>query len=302
MTVLSLCDGMGGGRIALDKLGHTDIKYYASEIKPIAIKCATHNYPDIIEIGDLTKVSYKDGVLYTENGEYNVGHVDLLLAGTPCQSFSFIAWSNPTHNNKLDFLGKSKLIFHALRLLKEIKPTYYLFENVRMKKQVKTQLDEFFGVTGVLIDSALVSYQKRKRYYWTNIKFSMPEDRHISFQDYKETDLNICRKHKLKPDKKSYIKMWAEGKFTDSCIYHCGNVTYADKIYTLSVKQLRCPNSGLVACDDFCRLLTRRELEQAQTVPLGYTDCLSYNQACNVLGDGWTIDVIAHILSFMQLT
>ena len=94
MTVLSLCDGMGGGRIALDKLGYTDIKYYASEIKPIAIKCATHNYPDIIEIGDLTKVSYKSGVLYTENGEYNIGHVDLLLAGTPCQSFSLVNMYN----------------------------------------------------------------------------------------------------------------------------------------------------------------------------------------------------------------
>ena len=96
--------------------------------------------------------------------------------------------------------------------------------------------------------------------------------------------------------------MWADGTNFKYTIKHCVNVTNADKVRACITEQRRVPNSGLVACDDFCRLLTRRELEQAQTVPLGYTDCLSYYHACNVLGDGWTIDVIAHILSFMHLT
>ena len=298
MTVLSLCDGMGGGRIALDKLGYTDIKYYASEIKSIAIKCATHNYPDMIEIGDLTKVSYKSGVLYTENGEYNIGHVDLLLAGTPCQSFSFVNM----YNNAYGLDGKSGLFLQALRILKEVNPTYFLFENVRMKKEAKLQLDNYLGVTGVLIDSGLVSFQIRNRYYWSNIKFTVPEDRHISFQDFKEMDEETCREYKLNKDRKYYRKMWADGTNFKYTIKHCVNVTNADKVRACTTDQRRVPNSGLVACDDFCRLLTRRELEQSQTVPLGYTDCLSYTQACNVLGDGWTIDVIAHILSFMHLT
>jgi len=161
-----------------------------------------------------------------------------------------------------------------------------------MKRDSKKQLDEYLGVEGVYIDSSLLSYQKRSRYYWSNIPFTIPEDKQISFQDYKESgDLSFYKVNRTP----SRIRMWngGQGKNAQGT---CANVTYADKVYCLTTKQDRSPNSGLVEYEDFCRYLTRRELEQAQTVPIGYTDCLSYTQAQAVLGNGWTVDVICHIL------
>lgn len=95
--------------------------------------------------------------------------------------------------------------------------------------------------------------------------------------------------------------MWSDGKGRNSANFGCANVTHAKKIQCLTTKQDRCPNSGLVEYEDFCRYLTREELEQAQTVPIGYTDCLSYGQASKVLGNGWTVDVIAHILQSLKI-
>ena len=94
--------------------------------------------------------------------------------------------------------------------------------------------------------------------------------------------------------------MWSGGKGENS-LGSCANVTYADKIYCLTTKQDRSPNSGLVEYEDFCRYLTRGELEQAQTLPIGYTKAISYNQAQAVLGNGWTVDVVAHILSNLKI-
>lgn len=285
---------LGGGRIALSRAGIGVTKYYASEIDKNAIKCADDNWDDIIHIGDIRNVHYENGILHTELGDYELPHVDLFLSGTPCQSFSVA--------NRFDrsgFCGKSGLIREALRILYEVKPKYFFFENVKMKFCDKLVLDDILGVTGALINSSLVSFQYRNRYYWTNIPYEMPKDRHISFQDYKETDENVLN-YKL-PKFKTYIKMWNEGLgrqgMKSIC---CANVTDSDKIYTVSVKQKRNPNAGLVACEDFCRTLTQNELEYAQTLPHGYTRNFSYNQAQKLIGNGWTIDVVAHILSFVE--
>ena len=129
MVVLSLFDGMSCGQIAFDKLGikfdGTKNKYFASEIKKSAIEVTKHNYPNTIHIGDVTKVSYSNGVLYTENGEYEVGEIDYLVGGSPCQGFSVAG-------KKLNFEDdRSKLFFEFVRLLNEIKPKYFLLENVR---------------------------------------------------------------------------------------------------------------------------------------------------------------------------
>lgn len=299
MNVLSLFDGMSCGRIALDKLGITPSSYYASEIDKHAIKCSKANWNDITHIGDVTKVSYKDGVLYTENGEYEV-EIDLLIGGSPCQDFSS-ARAMGTHGTTPQGLkgDKSGLFYEYLRLLNEIKAhnpdVKWLLENVKMKKSNKEALDNYLGVEGKYINSSLLSFQKRSRYYWTNFEFSIPEDKCVSFQDYKESgDLS---KYKLNPTA-SRLRMWSNGEGGNSA-GSCANVTYSDKIYCLTTKQDRCPNSGLVEYEDFCRYLTQTELELAQTVPVGYTSCLSYNQACAVLGNGWTVDVIVHILSHL---
>ena len=294
INVLSLFDGMSCGQIALERIGVKVNRYFASEIKKHAIKVTMNNYPNTIQIGDVTKVSYKDGVLYTEQGNYIVGKIDLLIGGSPCQDFSLLK-----ANGKGLEGDKSKLFYEYLRLLKEIKPKYFLLENVKMKKESEKQLNEYLGVEGLHINSSLVSYQNRPRIYWSNIpNITIPNDRNINFQDFKDTDLDYCRQFKVKRTP-SREKMWNNGQGRNS-FGTCDNKTHATKINCLTRKQDRSPNSGLIECEDFCRYLTRKELEQAQTVPLGYTNCVSYNQAQDLLGDGWTVDVIAHILSYMD--
>ena len=297
MKVLSLFDGMSCGRIALDRLGVIPESYFASEIDKNAVKVSKANWDDITHIGDVTKVSYSDGTLYTENGNYSVGKIDLLIGGSPCQDFSS-AKAFGTHGQTPEGLEgtKSGLFYHYLRILKEIQSEnpglVWLLENVKMKKQSKEQLDEYLGVEGIYINSSMLSFQKRARYYWTNLSFDQPKDLGISFQDNKCMD--GLGKYKLNRTP-SRDRMWSDGKGGNSSS-SCANVTYADKVYCLTTKQDRCPNSGLVEYEDFCRYLTQTELEKAQTVPVGYTSCLSYGQASAVLGNGWTVDVIVHIL------
>ena len=181
MKVLSLFDGMSCGRIALDQLGIPVEKYYASEIDKYAIQVSQANYPDIEQVGDICNLDPKD---YQD--------VDLMLAGSPCQGFSFagkqLAFDDP----------RSALFFEFIRLLKAIKPKYFLLENVRMKKEflqvISEQVSECypeipFGIEPMFINSSLLSAQSRQRYYWTNIPgIKQPEDRGIVLRDILETE------------------------------------------------------------------------------------------------------------------
>ena len=183
MKVLSLFDGMSCGRIALDRLGIPVEKYYASEIDKYAIQVSQANYPDIIQVGDICDLDPKD---YMD--------VDLMLAGSPCQGFSFagkqLAFDDP----------RSALFFEFIRLLKEIKPKYFLLENVRMKKEFLQVISEQvsdcypeipFGIEPIFINSSLVSAQSRQRYYWTNIpNIQQPEDKGIVLRDILETEVD----------------------------------------------------------------------------------------------------------------
>lgn len=289
MNVLSLFDGMSCGQIAFDKLGikfdGKNNKYFAAEIKPHAKKVAKENYPNTIDIGDVTKISYHKGVLKTENGEFKVGKIDLLIGGSPCQSISIL------NTKKGIYDGKSDMFFEYLRIFNEVKPKYFLLENVNGHKESLDAISNWIGVTPVNINSNLVSFQNRDRLYWTNIPgITIPIDKKISFQDYKETDPEICIQYKVNKTP-SRERMWGEGKKGQ-----CPNVTGREKINCLTCKQDRWSNAGLIEFEDFCRYLTVKECELAQTVPIGYTSCLTRSQAYDVLGDGWTVDVIAHIL------
>ena len=286
MNVLSLFDGMSCGQLALERASVKYNNYFASEIKPIAIKVAKQNYPNTIHIGDVTKLDLS-----------RLPKIDLLIGGSPCQDFSIL---------KAKGLGlegdKSKLFYEYLKILKEIKPKYFLLENVKMKKESEQQLNEYLGIEGLHINSELVSYQKRPRIYWTNIPGAcVPKDRNINFQDFKETNYDVCKIYKLN-NTPSRIKMWNNGKKRSSELKSCANITHSNKVYCLTRKQDRSPNSGLIEFDDFCRYLTRQELEKAQTVPVGYTNSVSYNQAQDLLGDGWTIEVIAHLFQGLNNT
>ena len=171
MNVLSLFDGMSCGRIALDRLGIKVDNYYASEIDKYAMKVSEANYPDIIQIGDVTKMNYED-----------LPQIDLIMGGSPCQGFSFagkqLAFDDP----------RSALFFCFWRAVKHLKPKYFLLENVRMKKEYLDVISEYMGVEPIMINSALVSAQNRVRYYWTNIPgIEQPEQRGIVLRDILET-------------------------------------------------------------------------------------------------------------------
>ncbi len=283
MKVLSLFDGISCGMAALERAGIPVERYVAYEVEPSAIKISQKNYPQIEHCGDVTTADFT---------QYE--GFDLLIGGSPCQSLSIVQSKTRQH---LD--GKSKLFFEFVRAKEEMRPKYFLFENVAsMNDESKQAISECLGCEPIFIDSGDFSAQERPRYYWTNIpNVVAPEDRHISFQDYKETNPLVCAKYKLKKTP-SRLKMWNNGGGRNSVLTGCANVTFADKIYCITAKQDRCPNSGLIECEDFCRFLTRAELEQAQTIPVGYTDMLSYSQMQDVVGNAWTVDVIAHILSF----
>lgn len=299
MNVLSLFDGMSGGQQAFERNGTTfDGRkniYFAAEIKNHAKKVTKENYPNTIHIGDVEKVCYRKGILHTEVGDFKV-KIDALIGGSPCQDFTLLKANNAKGTEG----EKSQLFYEYLRIQREVNAKYFLLENVKMKKESKEQLDFYMNCEGLAINSNLVSYQNRPRIYWTNIPgVTIPEDRNINFQDYKEIDYEICKEYKVKPTP-SRLKMWNNGGGRNSFRSGCDNKTYATKINCLTRKQDRAPNSGLIEFEDFCRYITVRECEQAQTVKVGYTNCLSKAQAYDVLGDGWTIDVIAHILKGIE--
>ena len=281
MKVLSLCDGMSIAHIALDRIGmHVD-KYYAAEIKDVAIKVTKENYPDTIHIGDVNKVRYKGGILYTENGNYNVGHIDLMVFGSPCQSFS-IAMKTDMRVGLKDKV-RSGLFLECYRILQEVQPTWFLLENVAsMKNEDRDCLTEFMGVEPIRINSKLVSAALRDRYYWTNIQgITQPEDKGITLQsiltsgytDREKARALLVSDSRPLVDKQKMLHRYK--KFT--------TIVYEEKWNVDSI-----------------RYLNQTELERCQTVPEGYTKCLTRNEAADVLGDAFTVDVIAHIFSFIN--
>lgn len=314
MVVLSLFDGISCGQIAFERLGiafdGVKNKYIASEIKKIAIQTTQLHYPNTIQVGDICKLHYDketdslyancdcyDNKYYMDNAWKVIdGKPDIVIGGSPCQNFSLLRVTGGLTRDGLKG-DKSKLFYEYLRLLKEIQPQYFLLENVKMKISDKEMIDNYLNTTGILIDSKLLSFQSRPRYYWTNIpNVTLPKDKGVSFQNYKDNDVLRC--NEASPNRTpSRIRMWADGN--GGSYKTCKNITNEDKVGCLSRKQDRAPNSGMIAYGDWCRYLTRKEQELAQTLPIGYCDHLSYNQTCDVVGDGWTVDVIKHILSFI---
>lgn len=303
ITVLSLFDGISCGQLALKRAGIKVEKYYASEIKKIAIKVTMEHFPDTVQIGDIEKVRYNRETkeLITENGVYQTEGIDLVIGGSPCQNFSIARVSMGTKEIEGLKGDKSKLFYEYLRILREVQPKYFLLENVKMKKASENELNQYMGVNGLHINSELVTFAKRPRIYWTNIQgVKAPEDKKINFQDFKDTDPEYCKDFKVKRTP-SRERMWNSGKGRET-ESNCENITNAEKIGCITRKQDRCQNSGLIEFEDFCRYLTRREIELAQTLPIGYTDSLTYNQMQDVCGDGWTVDVITHILRYAKET
>ena len=404
INVLSLFDGMSCGQIALERAGIKVNKYYAAEIDKHAIQVTQHNFPNTIQLGDVTKVFAKD-----------LPKIDLLIGGSPCQGFSFagkqLAFDDP----------RSKLFFEFVRLKNECNPTYFMLENVKMKKEFEIIISKYMGVAPIEINSALLSAQNRVRLYWTNIAneayglfgdmqcmIPQPKDKGILLRDILESD--VPDKYYLSEKMLQYFSNRAanfnqgkvnvreeEGKascLTSSmascdisdnfikvdtnlrkavnqdkanCFTAGGNSGGLHSDMTLIVasrgrnpENPKSRESGLnteqmleprydgktncltsVQKDNLVMLnerqkanhknedekantflstswkgsqangmtlvgttkirrLTPTECERLQTVPDGYTSIVSDTQRYRMLGNGWTVDVIAHILGYAQ--
>lgn len=292
MKVLSLFDGMSCGRIALSRTGFEVEKYYASEIDLNSMKIAMKNYPDTIHIGNVLDID--------EDQLASFGEIDLLMGGSPCQNLSISNSNNEGHNQGLEG-EKSSLFYEYVRVLKMVKPKYFLYENVAsMKDKDKDIITEFLGVQPIMIDSNLVSAQDRKRYYWTNINvLDMPEDRKIVIRDILEQD--VADKYFYwqgytyhGEDKKIEATLRVKGHDMLKRVYNkdgkCGTLTACRGGY----KQKKVLDGRHV------RKLTPLEYERLQTVPEGYTEGVADIHRYNMLGDGWTVDIVAHILKYIE--
>lgn len=285
MKVLSLCDGMSCCHIALDRAGIPVGEYYASEIKDIGIKVTKYNYPDTIHVGDVNQIHYKNGILYTENGKFNVGKIDLVAFGSPCQSFSQAMKTDMRIG--LEDKKRSGLFLECYRVLKEVNPTYFLMENVgSMKVDDKNFISNLLGVEPIRINSKLVCAALRDRLYWTNIpNVTQPEDKKIKLQDI------ITSGYVDREKARALLVSDSRPLTTKERMLH----RYRDTGFTTLIWEEK-------DNDDSVRYMNQIELERCQTVPEGYTKCLTRNEAANVLGDGWTVDVIAHIFKNINNT
>ena len=284
MNVLSLFDGMSCGQIALERAGIKVNNYFASEIDKYAIQVAKHNYPNMQHIGDVTQVKATE-----------LPKIDLLIGGSPCQGFSFAG-------KQLNFDDpRSKLFFEFVRLLKEVKPTYFLLENVKMKKEWQDIISEALGVEPIEINSKFFVPQNRPRLYWTNVEVkNIPTSFNHCINDVLEDASN---EYYLTEKQKSILDLnfkWSENEI----IRHKAGKHQQDNIFRYD---------GIMGClsasthgaarhltktylpNGEIRRLTENEVEKLQGVPINYTDNVSSSKRYEMLGNGWTVDVIAHI-------
>jgi DNA-cytosine methyltransferase len=288
IKILSLFDGISSGQIALERAGIQVDTYYASEIDSNSIKITQRNYPHTIQIGDITKL----------NQEYldSLGHIGALLGGSPCQNLSITVINNDEHNQGLNG-EKSKLFFDYVRVLEHVKPKHFLYENVAsMKEKDRDIITQHLGVEPILIDSNLVSAQDRKRYYWTNIpNVTQPKDKKIILKNILEDQV----------DEKYYYEQSFDFHGWDKKVIATLHVKGHDILKRVYNPNFKC--ATLTTCrggykqkkvyqHERCRKLTPLEYERLQTVPEGYTAGVSDSHRYNALGDGWTVDVVAHIL------
>lgn len=288
MRVLSLFDGISCGMVALERAGIPVERYVAYEIEPNAIKISKKNYPQIEHCGDVTTADFT---------QYQ--GFDLLIGGSPCQSLSIAQAKTRQH---LD--GKSKLFFEFVRALKEVQPRYFLFENVAsMNEESKRTISELLGREPILINSGDFSAQERPRYYWTNIPISTFALKFIScplvlgdvlepnvpekyFYNYPLVNIDLSKQVCATLEHKNYEM-------------HKRVFNPAFKVHTLTAVSGGGGHKK-VFDNGRARKLTPIEFERCQTLPDRYTEGVSDSARYKAIGNGWTVDVIAHILSYLH--
>lgn len=337
INVLSLFDGISCGYEALKRANIKVDKYFASEIDKYAIQVSKKNYPDIIQLGDINNIDIS-----------KLPKIDLVIGGSPCQGFSIAG-------KRLNFDDpRSKLFFKYVDILKQVNPKYFLLENVRMKKEWQDIITEYMGVEPILINSALISGQSRKRLYWTNIEgVTQPEDKGILLRDVLEP--KVDDKYYIKP-KSNTVRSSGRGSGINDRhnwdtirLYDIGKGGQAERVYSTEGKSTSLTAFGggqgaktglyligstqkhagvsdietgksttltssmgtggghvpmISSTENICgviRKLTPLECERLQTLSDGYTDVgISNTQRYKCIGNAWTVDVVAHIFSFMD--
>lgn len=308
MNVLSLFDGISCGRIALERAGIKVDKYYASEICEYSIRIAKRNWRNIIEIGDIRAVCGTD-----------YSNIDLLIGGSPCQQFSLCGKAKGAITKEqikvisleqylqlkedgFEFEGQSYLFWEYARVLKETNPKYFLLENVPMKKEWEDVITNTLGVSPIKINSANFSAQVRERLYWTNI----PVEKFV-----KETNSSVLQDI-LTPAENVEDKYWYRCDFDfdtlDKAVCARLYLNGHDFLKRVMSPKFKCHTLTAVCGgnqqkkvyqDGRCRKLTPLEYERLQTLPDGYTEGESDGNRYKVIGNGWTVNVIAHIFSFL---
>lgn len=353
MNVVSYFDGGSCGQIALNQLDIKVDNYFAYEIKPHAIKVTQHNYPNTKQMGNVIDADLSI-----------LPKIDLLIGGSPCQSFSIAGDGS-------GFNGKSGLFWEFIKAKETLKPKYFFLENVKMKKEWEQVITDALGVNPFIINSKFFTAQNRPRLYWTNIPFDENiTDKGIYLKDIlgietteplkngidriKVVEKVSVRKYSvdieglkklLKKSKKKTIKKIAielgvkkttvehwfrndkcfsipdaniwfdlkkclgikETKFDKSICEFVEKDNVFDmnnRVYKINGKSptLTASNKKVKVIDDDgnITLLNRTHFEKLQTIPIGYTDCLTNNQAMNIIGDGWTIEVIKHFFKNIE--
>lgn len=283
INVLSLFDGMSCGRIALEKSNIKVKKYYASEIDSAAIKVSKHNYPDIIHLGNV-----QDWM----NWDINWSEIDLVIAGSPCQGFSSIG-------KQLNFNDpRSALFFVFIDICNHIidfnPQMEFLLENVNMKKDYIEVINKYTGVQPVKINSKIITAQSRTRLYWTNIKPKTELiDLNIKVIDILEKEVD--EKYFLTGKR---LESW-HLKGEDRCKKRFSSLD-TDKAVCMTTRQFANWYGNHVTQNGRIRQLTPIECERLQSVPDDYTSCVPDNKRYEMLGNGWTVDVIAHFFKGLQ--
>ena len=316
INVLSLFDGISCGRIALDRAGIAVDSYFACEIDKNVIAISRKNYKNIIQLGDIT--NWHDWI-------DTLPKIDLILAGSPCQGFS-------RSGKGLNFDDpRSRLFFCFVDILNYIKrknnkDVIFLLENVVMKKEWELIISNHVGVNPILINSSLLSAQNRPRLYWTNIKnIQQPPDHNIFLTNIIQKDFvpvytlynGILFSEDISDGEKSLVSrsnnhsvkvrqatrqgyLYAHNGDGINLSFPNGKTRRGRVQYGKS-STLDCSCNTCVMYDDTIRHFSQLELERLQTLPDFYTYGFSYNVACKAIGNAWTVDVIAYILSYVSI-
>ena len=289
MNVLSLFDGISCGQIALNRAGIEYNKYFASEIDKHAITVTQHHYPNTIQLGSIVGLDTK-----------TLPKIDLVIGGSPCQSFS-------RSGDNSGFDGKSGLFWEYIKVLNEVKPKYFLLENVVMKKEWEKIITDTIGFEPTMIDSKFFSAQKRHRLYWTNIPFDKNiEDRNINILDILKPIGDECTINNnpvvLEINEGIFkIKNGTKIGYLFAKNGDCVNLEFPKsksrrgRVSNGKTNTLNTACNYGVIVNDNLRELNILEYERLQTLPDGYTAIAPLNQRKKMIGNGWTVDVISHI-------